>query len=243
MQDIVSPGEGRVLADVIGADYYETSVWAPYGVDDVFDNVARSALCSKRLKNIFSVLNLKNVRKPKCQAPYQLPHPSPPSIKVEDPTLDKDMKKLLESSTHSDVVFNVQGVWMRAHRICLMASSPVFEDLFLLDCPTPQDSVTIPTDGYSNVKCISSSHHKLLKDTTKLIDNDEPPNLIDLSACAAPTSAFPPPHKTSAFISVQVQLLDDVAQSDVPQKLYQTIVTLNSCITPAALQAVLVSLI
>ena len=256
-EDIVSPEEGRLLADSIGADYYETSVWAGFGVDDVFNNVARSALYSKRLKNIFSVLkSLKHVRKPRCQAPYQLPRPPPPSINVGPSNIDLDMKNLLELSTYSDVVFIVQGVWMHAHRICLMAASPVFEELFSLDiaCVSQSDNGAKNNENHSGVKKFLSSSHsgsKLLKDTAKLLDNEELQcssndtlDLIDLSACAAaPPIVHYPVHemKHPAFTSLQIQYLDVVAQCAMSQKSYQIVITLNSCITPAALQAVLVS--
>ena len=237
-EDIVSPEEGRRTAESMGADYYETSVWAGYGVTDVFTNVARSALYSKRLKNIFSVLkNIKHVRKPHCQAPYQLPTPPAPIVTVKTSSLNDDKHSLLENVPYSDVVFIAQGVLIRAHKICLSAASPVFEELFT-------SVITHPSVSTKH----SSGGAKLLSDTARLLDNEELEasstetiNLIDLTGLAA---AAREPELNPAFESYQIQLMDDISPQTAtsPQKSKQIVITLNSCITPAAFRGVLVYL-
>jgi Rho-related BTB domain-containing protein 1/2 len=66
--DIVLPEEGRAIARKVGACYYETSVLAQYGIDDVFSNAVRACLFRKRRAQIFSKIgNLKHVTKPHLQ--------------------------------------------------------------------------------------------------------------------------------------------------------------------------------
>ena len=38
---------GRYLARELGASYYETSVYTFYGVEELFENAVRAALCSR----------------------------------------------------------------------------------------------------------------------------------------------------------------------------------------------------
>ena len=64
--DLVMPGEGRAVARELGVEYYETSVLSYYGVPEVFDNVVRAALVSRRHQR-FWMTNLKRVQRPMVQ--------------------------------------------------------------------------------------------------------------------------------------------------------------------------------
>lgn len=64
--DLVMPCEGRAIAREIGVEYYETSVLTYFGVNEVFDNVIRAALISRRQQR-FWMTNLKRVQRPTLQ--------------------------------------------------------------------------------------------------------------------------------------------------------------------------------
>lgn len=64
--DLVMPCEGRAVAREIGVEYYETSVLTYFGVNEVFDNVIRAALISRRQQR-FWMTNLKRVQRPTLQ--------------------------------------------------------------------------------------------------------------------------------------------------------------------------------
>ncbi|XP_033633370.1 rho-related BTB domain-containing protein 2-like [Asterias rubens] len=136
---IVSPKEGRQIAKEINAFYYETSAYTLYGVEEVFDNVVRAALIARR-QHRFWQSNLKKVQRPLPQAPYLPPCPIEPRITVPPSTYDKDISSMLRDLTCADVTFVVQGEYIHAHKVSLIAASSVFHDLFMLDLSDQLDS-------------------------------------------------------------------------------------------------------
>lgn len=64
--DILTPEQGRLVGKEIGAPYYETSVLTHFGVSEVFENIIRAALLSRRQQR-FWMTNLKHVQRPLLQ--------------------------------------------------------------------------------------------------------------------------------------------------------------------------------
>ena len=65
-KDLVIPEQGRAVAKELGIPYYETSVLTYFGVNDVFENAIRAALCSRRQQR-FWMTNLRKVLIPSLQ--------------------------------------------------------------------------------------------------------------------------------------------------------------------------------
>ena len=51
--DIVMPEEARTVARELGVPYYETSVLTYFGIDEMFENAIRAALCTRRQASLF----------------------------------------------------------------------------------------------------------------------------------------------------------------------------------------------
>lgn len=64
--DLVMPDEARAVANELGVDYYETSVFTYFGVNEVFENAIRASLIARRQQR-FWMTNLKKVQKPIMQ--------------------------------------------------------------------------------------------------------------------------------------------------------------------------------
>ena len=60
------PEKARAVARELGLAYYETSVLSYYGIDEVFENAIRAALCARRNQR-FWVTGLKKVMQPALQ--------------------------------------------------------------------------------------------------------------------------------------------------------------------------------
>ena len=65
-KDIVMPEQGRAAAKEMGMSYFETSVLTFFGVNEVFENAIRAALCARRNQR-FWMTNLRRVLKPSIQ--------------------------------------------------------------------------------------------------------------------------------------------------------------------------------
>ncbi len=65
-KDLVMPERGRAVAAELGLPYYETSVLTYFGVNQVFENAIRAALCARRHQR-FWMTNLKKVLMPAVQ--------------------------------------------------------------------------------------------------------------------------------------------------------------------------------
>ena len=60
------PEKARAVARDLGIPYYETSVLTFYGIDELFENAIRAALCSRRSQR-FWMTGLKKVMQPALQ--------------------------------------------------------------------------------------------------------------------------------------------------------------------------------
>ena len=50
------PEEARTVARELGVPYYETSVLTYFGIDEMFENAIRAALCTRRQASLFGTL-------------------------------------------------------------------------------------------------------------------------------------------------------------------------------------------
>lgn len=133
---ILLPEAGRTVAQQIGAYYYETSVLEQFGIEFIFTNVVRAALVYKRDCHFWNNFGLlKGISRPVFQHPHLPPKQPRPDTVVPEPLLiDNVIEELLRNETFCDVVFLVQKVPIAAHKVCLLASSSVFDSLFLSIC-------------------------------------------------------------------------------------------------------------
>lgn len=127
--DILTPDQGRQVAKEMNAPYYESSVLTGHGVKEVFENVIRSALISRRHQR-FWMTNLKHVRNCLLQEPYCPPRPLSPQLKVPESQYEKDMRSLLSRQAYTDVVFVHNAASVHCHKIVMVAASDIFHTLF-----------------------------------------------------------------------------------------------------------------
>ena len=125
----VTPRIGRQIAQEIGAYYYECSVLLMSGLQDVFENVIRAALCNQRAKRLLSK-QLRKVLPPQLQVPEKPPRPQTPVIEVPSSTYHNDLTTLIESQFYFDVVFVVEGRQIKAHKAVLIAAGCKLPMLF-----------------------------------------------------------------------------------------------------------------
>uniref|UniRef100_A0A8C4QB23 Rho related BTB domain containing 2b n=1 Tax=Eptatretus burgeri TaxID=7764 RepID=A0A8C4QB23_EPTBU len=144
--DIMPPERGREVAHDLGIPYYETSVVAQFGIKDVFDNAIRAALITRRHLQFWKS-HLRKVQRPLLQAPCLPPRPPPPPVSPDGMTsvakgfrADWECSRgtsgpaaLIASPLCADVVFEVDGERIYAHKIYLATASPKFHDLFTMD--------------------------------------------------------------------------------------------------------------
>merc|ERR1719347_302497 len=127
-RDLVMPEQGRAAAKDMDIPYYEASVLTSFGVQDVFENAIRAALCTRRSQR-FWMTNLRRILKPMIQAPFLppcLPLPTP----VESPSsYAEDLKALLEDTSSADVIFLCGSVGVSAHKFMLASVSPLLNTL------------------------------------------------------------------------------------------------------------------
>ncbi|XP_042881840.1 rho-related BTB domain-containing protein 1-like isoform X1 [Penaeus japonicus] len=185
--DLVMPCEGRAVAREIGVEYYETSVLTYFGVNEIFDNVIRAALISRRQQR-FWMTNLKRVQRPTLQVPF-----CPPKPKVQDPstvgsTLREDFHCLLTSAAFTDLVLvagggpTAGGTIVHAHRFLVASASTAFHKLLmtdLSDCVTTRrssdSSMLSGTFGDTNLgnfnsdtECLLGNDHSLQRPASRL---------------------------------------------------------------------------
>lgn len=161
-EGILPPKEGRNIAKESNLVYYETSSYTLYGVQEVFDNVVRAALIYRR-QHRFWQSNLKKVQKPLLQAPYLPGCPRGPCIHIPESTYATDISILLKEPACADVIFTAHGESICAHKVCLLAASPIFSELFLDDEKdielSKQSSSSASNENQSQAKDILQQHH------------------------------------------------------------------------------------
>ncbi|EEC12050.1 rhogtpase, putative [Ixodes scapularis] len=130
--DILPPEKGRAVAFEIGACYYETSVLTLYGVSELFENVIRAALVSRK-QHHFWMTNLKHVLSPQLQAPFCPPMPELGELVVPPSQFEEHMEVLFNAQAYTDAIFVSEGVGIPAHRWLLAAMCSAFQQLFSCD--------------------------------------------------------------------------------------------------------------
>ncbi|KAG8179989.1 hypothetical protein JTE90_007957 [Oedothorax gibbosus] len=129
--NLISREQGRLMAREIGAVcYYETSAYTSYGVDFLYENIARLGLISRRKKQLF-MKRWKSVNPPQIQEPYCPPKPSPPELRELPPsTYRKDIANLVDEDYGADFFFFVRPARFCVLRLILAATSEYFREMF-----------------------------------------------------------------------------------------------------------------
>lgn len=233
-KDILHPDAGRAVAKQIGAAYYETSVLEQFGIDTVFDNVARVALIYKRERHFWTNFGiLKQISKPLCQQPYLPPRPVPPSV----PVVEKqrcNLDYLLEREAFFDVIFLVQSVPVKAHKACLVAASSVFEKLFLVNDVhaidiSPEIIHATQWKGDS-LDTVSSSSTEQLLENCDAKSNSSSGSTVYSDISSRLSDLFLPVFRSSQSRPIEV---DGLSYSEM------TIITVNERISPAVFRYIL----
>ncbi|ESO95033.1 hypothetical protein LOTGIDRAFT_117662 [Lottia gigantea] len=247
-KDLITPEIGRDVAKDIGAPYYESSVLSHHGIEDVFINACRAALIERR-KLKFWHAQLRHVQRPLIQSPMRIPKPTIADVIIPPSTLNSDLLQLLHHQIEGDVIFTVQGTCIQAHKICLMLTCPIFEELFSLDIlrqyPTGKKnrhSLRLSLLGTGNS---STDMDKLIESDTESVSTDGElssqrmsgfENLLNIDNA---NGNFPviTSYNKKAIDTVELKYCDDPFK---PSESYlQTVVTLNREITPRAFQVIL----
>uniref|UniRef100_A0A0K2VAD6 BTB domain-containing protein n=1 Tax=Lepeophtheirus salmonis TaxID=72036 RepID=A0A0K2VAD6_LEPSM len=159
-RDLVFPEQGRAVANELGIPYYETSVLTYYGLNEVFENAIRAALCAKRAQR-FWMTNLKRVIRPTLQEPHCPPRPKLPDVLPISSVYGVDRIKLFDGQHFTDVIFLCGNVGFSAHKFILAASSPTLQRLLSIESFTSSTSDIAPTRSSSETSlvsyCLSSS--------------------------------------------------------------------------------------
>lgn len=226
---IIDPERGREAANKIGAYYYETSVFTQYGVEEMFENACRAALVGRRQRKIFTY-QLKNVSKPKAVAPFLPPKPAQPEIIIPQSELRSNLSDLLENQSLCDVILETQGVCVEAHTICLIAASSVFYDVLTMDLASLEASKKEAETG-------KKSHFSLgveFSDTDGLVPNILTASSLTLDSVSSFTGLPTQVLNHPAFVCLQLKDCDDPYNPGT--KVQKIVLTLDSTITPKALQ-------
>ncbi|CAK8696767.1 unnamed protein product [Clavelina lepadiformis] len=128
--DIIFPDQCRAVAEELNCPYYETSVLAGYGVNEVFQNACRAALLHRK-SLYFWASSLKHISKPKLQVPLKPPQPPPPVLDFRGTfPLLHNLIAIRQHNKLSDVVIKCEEKRFLAHKVILAAASKVFYALF-----------------------------------------------------------------------------------------------------------------
>ena len=170
--------------------------------------------------------------------------------------IDLELSRLFEGEAFCDVAFDIQGTRIYAHRVCLLAASPIFDDLFLPDSgssplikristdqQTSDDSLSPPQYGDIVYGRFSEPAPEVTIDTAKLLENAESCFRSSIETVAITTTVTTNvPVKIflnhPIFLSVESC---DVAKDDVKKVLptLRNIITVDSIVSPAVFQAIL----
>lgn len=132
--DILSPEACRKVAEELEVPYYECSVFTPFGIDTVFQNVIRVALLHRRQQR-FWFNHLKCVQPPTLQDPYCPKKPPMPEIKLTESTCFEQMESLYEQMPLANVQLLTSDLNdckqpILAHQMLLSVASELFARLF-----------------------------------------------------------------------------------------------------------------
>ena len=102
------------------------------GLQDVFQNVIRAALCNQRARRLLSK-QLRKVLTPQLQVPQKPPRPQTPVIMVPPSKYHADLATVFESQFYHDVVFIVEGRQIKAHKAILAAAGCEMATIFSIN--------------------------------------------------------------------------------------------------------------
>lgn len=196
-KDLVMPEQGRAVARELGVPYYETSVLTFFGINEVFENAIRAALCARRTQR-FWMTNLKRVIRPYLQEPYCPPRPSLPTPSLHHSSYGDDLKRLYEDSTMTDVIFLCGSVGFSGHKFYLASVSPFLNRLLTMDLTND-----LPTRSNSETSLVSSNFGSSMvlpdfnEDTECLIKSETSTPCHSLRSSLAPSSM---PRDQSKFL-------------------------------------------
>ncbi|KAK2710218.1 rho-related BTB domain-containing protein 1-like isoform X2 [Artemia franciscana] len=243
--DLVMPDQARSIASDIGLPYYETSVMTYYGVNELFENAIRAALCSRR-QHRFWMANLKRVQRPILQAPFCPPRPKLPNITISPTHFYEDVANMYARQSFTDVVFIVGGVGLPAHRFYLASASTSFYKLLV----GTDSSLELGTRSSSDSSMVSSVGEASL---SGFGDETEPLILHDYNSKRhrehfKRRSSYPiPPLETRwpsyfrelnhpAFQTISVEECEGLDHRGRPATSLQTIITMTSLVPPGAMK-------
>jgi len=133
--DIVMPEEARSVARELNIPYYETSVLTYFGIDEVFENAIRAALCSRRQQSLFRMtsFNLRRVMSPVLQEPFCPPRPSLPEASTIQSSYLTDLERMARQQNYTDLIFLCGTVGFSAHRFMMASASPLLRRILTAD--------------------------------------------------------------------------------------------------------------
>lgn len=128
------PEEARSVARELGIPYYEASVLTYFGIDEVFENAIRAALCTRRQQRFrITNSNLKRVKNPILQEPYCPPRPKLPESKILASTYLEDLTRLAGMQYNTDLIFLCGSVGFSAHKFMMASASPLLRRILTTD--------------------------------------------------------------------------------------------------------------
>lgn len=237
------------MAKDIGAPFYESSVLAKFGVNDIFINSIRAALIERRKVRFWNT-QLRRVQRPLIQPPMILPPPTMPKVILVPPSPRTGIASLLSNHREGDVTFIARGHCLEAHKIVLAISSRFFKELFsceqVIKIP-PHHQHILQTELLQALKFQSqsmSSENEHLLDNDQAISPEAISNILVMNSSAAKTrnismTTYPLTisFKHQAFESVEVRYQEDAYNS--VQMCLRLFIILHSDITARAFQLVL----
>jgi len=201
-KDIVMPDQGRAAAKEMGMPYFETSVLTFFGVNEVFENAIRAALCSRRTQR-FWMASLRRVLKPALQEPFCPPKPAMPEPLIAPSSYHEDFVKLFEDSVHTDVIFVCGSVGFSGHKFLLSAVSPLLHRLLTMDLTVEQATRSNSETSLASSHAGSSSAFSEFNDETECLiksENSTPCHSLRATSIFSGTGVQPQPspHRDSA---------------------------------------------
>jgi len=151
--DLVMPEEARAVARQLGIPYYEASVLTYFGIDQVFENAIRAALCSRRQQRFrMTNYNLRRVMNPTVQEPFCPPRPKLPEANILESSYLIDLTRMTNQQKYTDLIFLCGSVGFSAHRFIMSAASPLLRRILMTDY-----SQDLQTRSNSETSLVSSN--------------------------------------------------------------------------------------
>ncbi len=152
------PEEARSVARELNIPYYETSVLTYFGIDQVFENAIRAALCCRRQQSLFRMTsyNLRRVLTPILQEPFCPPRPSLPEATSIDSSYLIDLLRMARQQNYTDLIFLCGSVGFSAHRFMMASASPLLRRILTADYSSNSGLTDTPRSN-SETSLVSSN--------------------------------------------------------------------------------------